>query len=213
MIINGSEINHVLKDYLTYAGINIKFLDEISNYLTFLLKKNLELNLVSRKLTPETLIVEHIYDCLAGFEYFEDYETITDLGSGGGFPGILLGIVFKDKKIKLVEKSPKKVAFLQEAVKVLNLKNVAISLNLVGDEKIDSSCITARAFKSIDEIIGFTRYYFKRGGEYLLYKGKIETINEEIDLAEKSYKFNFHILKIADKMVDKERHLVKIKKI
>ncbi|HPO48881.1 MAG TPA: 16S rRNA (guanine(527)-N(7))-methyltransferase RsmG [Spirochaetota bacterium] len=213
MIIKDSETQDILKEYLLYADIPEYFFDEVFKYLNFLLAKNSELNLISRKLDRTTVVIEHIYDCLSGFAFFKDYESICDLGSGGGFPGILFGIVFKDKRITLVEKSPKKVLFLEEAVKELNLKNVRISLNLVDKENINSSCVTARAFKSIYEIIDFTRKYFFSGGEYLLFKGRTETIRDEIAEAQKKFKLKYDLYKIADKISDKERHLVKIGKI
>ncbi|KKQ04093.1 MAG: Ribosomal RNA small subunit methyltransferase G 1, partial [Candidatus Moranbacteria bacterium GW2011_GWF1_36_4] len=122
-------------------------------------------------------------------------------------------IVFREKKIKLVEKSPKKVNFLQDAINELKLTNVAVSLNLVDKEIIDSDCITARAFKSIFEIIDYTRKYFLGGGEYLLYKGKMETASQEISEANKKFKIKYQFYKIADKIENKERHLVKIGKL
>ena len=116
MTTNDSDVRSILKEYLLYSSVSLDFENEIYNYLKLLIQKNLELNLISRKLDLKTIIVEHIYDSLSGFKYFEKYASITDLGSGGGFPGILLGIVFKEKKIVLIEKSPKKVIFLKDLV-------------------------------------------------------------------------------------------------
>ncbi|HOV12854.1 MAG TPA: 16S rRNA (guanine(527)-N(7))-methyltransferase RsmG [Spirochaetota bacterium] len=213
MITNASDTSKILKEYLEYANIDLINFDGVYSYLLFLLEKNTELNLVSRKLDEKTIIMDHIYDCLAGFGYFKNFETITDLGSGGGFPGLLLAIVFKDKKIQLIEKSPKKVIFLQEAIKKLNLHNVTVSLNLVNNEIINSDCITARAFKSIVEILDFTKNYFNKGGLYLLYKGRMETITEEIDEAKKRFKFKKDFFKIAEKIENKERYLIRLEKI
>ena len=184
-----------------------KFHYQITKYLFFLLKKNQELNLVSRQMDIETIIVDHIFDCLAGFEYFESYPDITDLGSGGGFPGLLLAIAHPQKKVILIEKSPKKAAFLNDACVHLSLDNVTVYNGLVGDKKIRTSCITCRGFKPINVILDMTAEYFKNGGTYLLYKGKIDKIEEELKLARKKFTVHQKIVKI-DKIKNKERYLV-----
>jgi 16S rRNA (guanine527-N7)-methyltransferase len=196
-----------LVKYLRFAEINPSFDDKIFEYLKFLLKKNDELNLISRKLEVETIILEHIYDCFSCAKYFKDFKSITDIGTGGGFPGILLGIVFPEKKVELVEKSPKKIEYLEEAITHLDLENVCANLNLVSNETIITNVITCRAFKSINEIFMMTQNYLKNNGKYILYKGRKEKIDEELTEAKKKFKFNAEIIRVAEE-IDKERHVV-----
>lgn len=161
----------------------------------------------------ETIIQEHLYDCAAGFPFFdkEKYQTITDLGSGGGFPGLLLGIAFPDKQIHLVEKSVKKTLYLQEAKTHLKLKNIHVHSILADQFTEKTDLFTARAFKSTKEILDATHTYFYNGVEYLLFKGRLSTIQEEISIAQKKYKIHYQTEKIAERIPEKERHLLQIK--
>lgn len=186
--------------------------DKIKSYLQFLILKNKELNLISRKLSFKEIIFDHVADSLRGIDYFKNYSSITDLGSGGGFPGIILAIVFPDKKFILIEKSPKKFKFLNEAVKILKLINTSVINSPFEELNIDTEVITCRAFKEIKEILSNTRTFLEKGGTYILYKGRREKIDEEIKFAEKIIKFNSKVIKL-DKSIEKERHIVIITKI
>ena len=174
------------------------------------MKKNLELNLISRKLSLDEIISDHIIDSLTGYDFLKSFPSITDLGSGSGLPGIIIGIIFPDKKITLIEKSPKKCIFLDEAVRHLNLNNISINNALVEEIKIESTAAACRAFKEINDIIGLTRSFFKNKGTYILYKGKPDRINEEIEAAKKNYKMDYTINRI-DINKEKERNIVIIK--
>lgn len=184
--------------------------ESICRFLDFLMAKNQELNVISRKLSVETIILEHVYDCIGGFSYFKPFQIITDLGSGGGFPGLLLGIAFPDKTVHLVEKSPKKTAYLNDAVKALNLRNVRVHSCLVADFHEDTDVITCRAFKSTAEILQMTMQYFKKGIRYLLFKGRRETIEEELKQV-KELKYSMTIERICPRIEDKERCLLFLK--
>jgi len=196
-------------DYQKITGKENYF--KIIDYLKFLAEKNEELNLVSRKLSAEELIKDHIFDCIYGFKYFSEYKSICDIGSGGGFPGLLLAVFFEEKKILMIEKSPKKILFLRKAKEHLNLKNAEIIEGLVEAQTINNDVITCRAFKSIEEIIMMTKKYFDSRKKYILYKARFDNINEEIAIAAKKYNFECQILKI-DEVKDKERHLVILNK-
>ncbi len=198
-----------LESLLTPLG----FADKTENFckfFDFLMEKNQELNVISRKLSAETIILEHIYDCIGGFSYFEPFSVITDLGSGGGFPGLLLGTAFPNKIVHLVEKSPKKAAYLNEAAKVLELKNVRVHSCLVNDFCEKTDVITCRAFKSTAEILQMTMPYFKSGIPYLLFKGRRETIDEELT-GIKGLKYTMKIEKICPEIKEKERCLLFLK--
>lgn len=202
------------QEYLSSLLATTGFADKVGkfgDFLDFLMEKNQELNVISRKLPLETIILEHLYDCVGGFEYFKPFSVIADLGSGGGFPGLLLGIAFADKVVYLVEKSPKKVAYLNEAVKTLGLKNVRVHSCLVNDFKEAADVFTCRAFKSVAEIVQMTMPYFKKGTPYLLFKGKKETIDMELSQI-KGLKYTTKLEKICPEIKDKERYMLFLEK-
>ena len=202
------------QEYLSSLLAATGFADKVGkfeDFLDFLMEKNQELNVISRKLPLETIILEHLYDCVGGFEYFKPFSVIADLGSGGGFPGLLLGIAFPDKVVHLVEKSPKKGAYLNEAVKTLGLKNVRVHSCLVNDFKEATDVFTCRAFKSVAEIVQMTMPYFKKGTPYLLFKGKKETIDMELSQI-KGLKYTTKLEKICPEIKDKERYMLFLEK-
>ena len=198
------------REYLESLLSPLGFADKANNFcafLDFLAEKNQELNVISRKLPMETIILEHLYDCVGGFEYFKPFSVISDLGSGGGFPGLLLGIAFPDKIVHLVEKSPKKTAYLNDAVKTLGLKNIRVHSCLVNDFKEATDVFTCRAFKSVAEIVQMTMPYFKKGTPYLLFKGRKETIDMELSQI-KGLKYTTKLEKICPEIKDKERYML-----
>jgi 16S rRNA (guanine527-N7)-methyltransferase len=208
---NINEINILIKKILIASNIDLIYLEKIKKLLLFLLDKNLEMNLISRKLTLNQIIDDHFFDCLVCWKFFKKYISITDLGSGGGLPGILLAIIFPEKKINLIEKSKKKVKFLSDAIEYINLNNVKVIEGLVNEQNIQSQVITCRAFKNINTILSFTKNFFNKDGIYILYKGKLDMIKNELIIAQKYFKMTAKINKI-DKIKDKERHIVIIKK-
>lgn len=199
---------------MTSWGIEKAYFNAIEHYLAFLLEENKKLNLISRKLPFDTILTDHVYDCLAGRDYFTESRKILDIGAGGGFPGILLASVFPTKEFTLIDKSIKKTNFLKSAVKELKLQNVRIICSPITDAKpgkeIDT--ITCRAFKSICEIISFTSSLFKKNVKYILYKGKKEKIDEELEIAGKQFKFTCSINRIETNN-EKERHIVLLERV
>jgi len=206
-MLDQKEKNNLLKKIFDLSGVANIYLDQVIRYLDFLIKKNLELNLISRKLDINTIINDHIFDCLIGQKYFTAYDSITDLGSGGGLPGILLAIIFPRKKIILIDKSPKKCIFLNKAVDYLRINNAVVINNEITKHKIISDVVTCRAFKPVNVIIQMTENFFNNNGTYVLYKGRKDKIDEELAITRKKYNLNTAFYKINE-IEDKERHIV-----
>lgn len=211
MIITDENIT-TLNNYLEYAGLPRQLSPQVAKYLRILLRENENLNLVSRKLDVDTLIIEHIYDCLAGHSFFNEAASVTDIGTGGGFPGMLLAIIFPEKRFVLVDKSPKKVQFLQKTIKEMALTNVTAIEGVINDIKIETEALTCRGFKPVKEILTFTKAFFKKGGRYILFKGRRERIEEELSQAEQCFAFKTDITPIADK-IEKERHIITLERV
>ena len=175
------------------------------SYLRLLLETNQEYNLTSITDTKEATI-KHLLDSLSIYQLLEG-ETIADIGSGGGTPGIPLAIAFPKKKFLLVESKQKKAAFLVGAVKQLKLKNVRV-INKRAEEVTATRApetIISRALGSLDYFIAVAGHLLPKKGKAIAMKGKAEKFK-----LEKTSK-NFQVLqtkKINVPYLDADRHAV-----
>ena len=152
-----------------------------------------------------------IDDCLPVLQKVNNSDKILDLGSGGGFPGIIIAITKPMCEIHLLEKSKKKCYFLNKTIELLELKNTKV-LDTVITKKNNLgsySLITARAFSSTKNILELTQNNLDAGGKYVLLKGKKEKLTEELATINTN-KYKYEIIKLENKKY--ERHLVEIKK-
>lgn len=157
----------------------------MENYISLLKAWNRKINLVSFK-TEDELISRHILDSLQLKKYIDSEEVVFDIGSGAGFPGLMLsysGI----KKIILVEKSAKKAAFLNAAASLSFQKIEVCNKNLKELVAKDCNVITARGFAELDSIFNFTNNLIEKETRFLLLKGK--NIENEIKKASKTWNF------------------------
>jgi 16S rRNA (guanine527-N7)-methyltransferase len=194
---------------LLELGVSEVYLDKINSYLDLLWSSNEQLNLISRKMTTEELIDNHLIDCLLPLKKFPNHvKNAADFGSGGGLPGVLYALLFPDVKFHLFEKSNLKQDFLNSC------KVIAPNIIVNGDipiKLLNIEIVIARAFKPIDVILDMSRDYYNNGGKYFLLKGRIEKINEELALAKKKFKnLDFQIEVLKSPVLEVERHLVKL---
>jgi 16S rRNA (guanine527-N7)-methyltransferase len=196
---------------LLQLGFNEAYLPALSKYLDLLCSSNEELNLISRKMTYEELIDNHVIDCLLPMSHMpKDIKTIADFGSGGGLPGVIYAIQFPNISFHLFEKSSRKQDFLErcQAIAPNIILRGEISSNMA-----DVDLVTARAFKPIDVILDMSRGYYENSGKYFLLKARREKINEEILLARKQFKnLDPDIIELKSPILDVERNLVFINK-
>lgn len=190
-------------------GFTEAALPKLKSYLDLLWAGNEELNLISRKMTYEELIDNHVIDCLLPLKKFpQGVKTAADFGSGGGLPGVMYAIQFPEVQYHLYEKSILKQEFLTRC------KAIAPNLVIHGElppklEKID--IVTSRAFKPLDVILDMSRLYYASGGKYFLLKGRLEKINEEIALSKKKFKdLKVKVEVLKSPILDVERHIVLI---
>jgi 16S rRNA (guanine527-N7)-methyltransferase len=189
-------------------GFSESEIPRLRKYIDLLWASNEELNLISRKMTFEELIDNHLIDCLLPLKQFPQVKVAADFGSGGGLPGVVYAIQFPKTTYHLFEKSPKKQEFLRKCQSIApNLKiNGEIPLDLK-----DIEIVSARAFKPIDVILDMSRNYYAKGGKYFLLKGRKEKIDEEMELAKKKFKdVSSQIQPLHSPLLEVERHLVLI---
>ena len=145
-------------------------------YEGLLLENNRKFNLISKS-SENTLKTRHILDSAQVIDFFNKNSKIcADLGTGAGFPGIVLSILFKEKKypirVNLYEKSPKKCQFLSKVVKKLNLNALVLEKNVIEQRNLKAGTIVARAFKPIQSIFEIVTKNFKNFNNLILFLGK-----------------------------------------
>ena len=193
-------------------GFRADGLEILSRYVDALWQSNQELNLISRKMTFEELIDNHVIDCLLPLKYFPSHaKAVADFGSGGGLPAVIYAIQFSDIQFQLYEKSPLKRQFLEAC------RTLAPNITVLGEippkmNKID--LVIARGFKPLDVILEMSREYFVSGGSYFLLKARREKIDEELFLTRKKFKTicddRIIIDALTSPVLEVERHLVRI---
>ena len=159
----------------------------IEQYIDLLLSWNIKTNLVSVK-DKQELIDRHILDSLQLINYIDKDQVIFDIGSGAGFPGLMLAYAGA-KHVNLVEKNGKKASFLITAAVLTDNK---VQVHNLSVEKINSNIcdvITARGFASLDNIFESTKHMAQEKTKYFLQKGK--NIDEEIKNALVKWSFQY----------------------
>lgn len=143
-------------------------------------------NLVSRRARDE-LLTRHVPECVAFTHTLPSgAQRVLDLGSGGGFPGIVIACVRPDLEVHLLDATAKKTTFLQEVSEELGLRTHihtgrAEDPELIAELGGTFHVVTARAVASLDRLIGWSMPYLRSGG--LLYAMKGERWQAELDEA------------------------------
>ena len=158
----------------------------------------------------EEVYEKDVLDSLPLVREIQDAQQILDLGSGGGFPGILVGILKPDLTVHLLEKNQKKCYFLNKTIDALALKNTKVIKTTLNDKNNlkPYDLITARAFSSTANILKLTKNNLVKDGQYILLKGRREKILEEVESIDTN-KYKYEIIKIDNNK--NERHFLKIK--
>ncbi|MGJ5032901.1 MULTISPECIES: 16S rRNA (guanine(527)-N(7))-methyltransferase RsmG [unclassified Bradyrhizobium] len=149
----------------------------LDRYVALLLEWQAKTNLIAPSTLPH-LWTRHIADSLQLLDLAPDARIWIDLGSGGGFPGVVLACALAERdgaQVHLVERNAKKAAFLREAIRVTGAPGI-VHLSEIGDivEKWSGrvDCVTARALAPLHQLIGFAEPLVKKGARALFLKGQ-----------------------------------------
>jgi 16S rRNA (guanine527-N7)-methyltransferase len=149
----------------------------LDRYVALLLEWQAKTNLVAPSTLPN-LWTRHISDSLQLLDLAPSAKSWVDLGSGGGFPGVVLACALAESpgaSIHLVERIAKKAAFLREAIRVTGAPGT-VHLADIGDivERIPDpiDCVTARALAPLHQLIGFAEPWVQKGAKALFLKGQ-----------------------------------------
>ena len=177
-------------------------------YLELLLEANKKISLTGIK-NPKEAVIKHTIDSLSVSSSIEG-KKIVDIGSGGGTPGIPLAIANPDKKFYLIDSVLKKVKFLDEAVKTLELDNIETICDRGENiEKLSADTVVSRAFGSLNYLIESSKNMVSKRGLFLAMKGKINQV--EINELMKGFSV-LQIQEIEVPYLEATRHFVFIKR-
>ena len=168
-----SQNHQVLIKLLQVSRETIK---SLNIFESLLLENNRKFNLISKS-TANIIKTRHILDSAQVIDFVDKNSKIcVDLGTGAGFPGIVLSILFKERKypirIDLYEKSPKKCQFLSKVVKRLNLNVLVLEKNIFEQKNLEVGTIVARAFKPIQSIFRIITENFNNYKNLILFLGE-----------------------------------------
>ena len=190
-----------------------KQLNKLEKFYELLIEWNNKINLTTIT-NKEDVYLKHFYDSLTIVKAvaLTQEKTLCDVGTGAGFPGIVLKICYPNLKITLLDALEKRVTYLNDIIKKLNLKDIK-ALHERGEfHKGKYDIVTARAVANMEKLITYTMPLVNKDGLFVAMKGNIskELTQEVTSKIEKKY----HIVKIEEFTLPKEesiRSLVIIK--
>ena len=177
-----------------FIQVSRETITSLVKYENYLIKSNKTLNLIGKS-TINEIWLRHFLDSSQVIDFIDkNTSSLIDLGSGAGFPGLIIAILAKDRKIhlkvKLIEKSPKKASFLREIVNYLNLNVEVLNINaLTHAKKLEADLIVARAFKPLKIILQFLDKNTENWKKVFLFLGK--TGQDELLQASKSWDIKY----------------------
>ncbi|MDD4624296.1 MAG: 16S rRNA (guanine(527)-N(7))-methyltransferase RsmG [Bacilli bacterium] len=196
--------------------INEEQLKKLRDYSDFLIEYNKKVNLTSI-INKKDIYLKHFFDSLTLYKAIDlkKVNTLCDVGTGAGFPGVVIKILFPNIEVTLIESINKKTVFLKELVKKLNI-NIEI-INIRAEEysknnKNKYDLVTCRALSKLNTISEICIPMTKIGGYFIPMKGEI---NSEIENIEYLKLLNSKIEKIYEfylPIENSKRSLIKINK-
>ena len=188
-----------LKSKLVLAknlNFNDKKLELVELFVQGVLNYNQKYNLISQS-SEKDIWNRHVLDSAQLVKHIDhkNFNSLADLGTGGGFPGIILSIFYSDIltfHVKLYEKSKVKINFIKAIIEKLGLKHVHIYDNDYQSHIMDSDYIVCRAFKKLPEILRISRETVKRPHKLIVMLGK--NAQDELNKASKGMIYKYKLV-------------------
>jgi 16S rRNA (guanine527-N7)-methyltransferase len=197
--------------FIKKFNVSRETIEKLNKYKDFLLTSNKSLNLIG-KTTENQIFIRHFADSAQIYDLIEDKSEIIDLGSGAGFPGVVLKILMDNNKIAgnitLIDKSPKKCKFLEDLSDKLGLTLKIVNLKIENFKFNKISTVVSRAFKKTVDTIDILLKNNDKIINIILIKGK--TYQQEIEEAKKKYTFDVEKFK---SITSDESYILKINNI
>ena len=187
----------ISKNYskITKFDVSRETCNELESFISMIQKKNEEINIISRKNSDQGAIRQrHIVDSAQIIDFVDlNTNTTSDLGSGGGIPGLIIAILMKklknSMKIKLYEKSHHKCVFLKDVSEKLELNTEIIQKDIFKLRDIETGTIMSRAFKPMPIILDLVQKNFRKYKNIILFMGKSgrKILNETLKIWDLDY--------------------------
>jgi len=206
----------ILNSYSRLNDLNVSretFLD-FENYISLILEKNKKINIIGQNTASKNVIIErHIIDSAQIIDFIDlNCNTITDLGSGAGLPGIIVAIILKNMKNKmnvhLYEKSYHKSHFLKEVSEKLNLNTKVFQKNIFEIKNLETGTIMSRAFKPMPVVLDLVYENFSKYKNLIFFMGK--SGKKVFENSKKKWNLEYTEKK---SLTSKDSFLINIKKI
>ena len=190
----------ILNSYSKIPNLNVsrETCNEFESLISMIQQKNRKINIISKKIREKKEIRQrHILDSAQIIDFVDlNSNTTSDLGTGGGMPGLIVAIIMKNlknnMKINLFEKSYHKCVFLREVSKKLKLNTKIIHQDIFKIKNIETGTIMSRAFKPMPVILNLVNENFKKYKNIIFFMGSSgrkvlnETLKEwDLDFDEK----------------------------
>lgn len=189
-------------------------LQKLEKFYQLLIEWNQKINL-TRITEKEDVYLKHFYDSLTIVKEVDlsKVNTLCDVGTGAGFPGIVLKIFYPNLKITLIDSLLKRVNYLNEIIKELELKDIEAIHTRAEDYHETFDVVTARAVANIEKLLKYTMHLVNKNGKLIAMKGNIEEelteeVKKKINKKYKIEKINKFLLPIENS----NRSLIVIKK-
>jgi len=173
-------MDNILNKYSLLQKLNVsrETCLDLERYISLICDKNKDINIISRKLFDNSTIRDrHIIDSAQAIDFVDlNSNTTSDLGSGGGLPGIVMAIMLKNKKkpmkFNLYEKSYNKSLFLKDVSRKFHLDTEIIQKNIFETTDLRSGTIIARAFKPLPIVLDLVYKNFSSYKNLVIFMGK-----------------------------------------
>ena len=190
-------------------SISNENIDQFIVLLNELHKWNQKFNLTSIR-NVDDMIAGHLMDSLSAYPYVRG-DSVVDIGTGAGFPGLPLAIINQNVNYLLVDSNGKKIGFINHVINLLEIKNVKTKKirieNFFPDQVFDT--VIARALSSLPKLIKLSQHLLKEEGVLIAMKGKHPS--DELRLIDDSWAKDVKKV-FVERMSDKHRHIVVLHK-
>ena len=183
--------------------LTVSQLNQLNKFYHLMLEWNEKINL-TRITEEKDVYLKHFYDSLTIQKVvnLNQVHTLCDVGTGAGFPGVVLKIVFPHLKVTLIDSLQKRINYLNEIIKELQLKDIEAIHSRGEDYKGQFDIVTSRAVANIEKLLTYTMHLVSKEGFFIALKGNIE--EELTDSVEKKISQKYQITKVEKFLLPKE---------